>query len=143
MENKTTRVIPYLMFEGNCEEALHFYQEKTGGRINIVNRYDNPAMQAPDEYKNKILHARLEFDGGAIYASDSFPGQPTKKNSGDVSLSLILSDDLEKTKQIFAGLAEGGHIHFPFDKQFWGDWHGSLTDRYGFNWNINFEEKPQ
>lgn len=143
MENKTIRVIPYLMFDGSCEEALQFYQEKIGGRVNIVNRYDNPAMQAPDDYKNKILHARLEFNGGAIYASDSFPGQPTKKNSGDVSLSLILSADLEKTRAIFTGLAEGGQVHFPFEKQFWGDWHGSLTDRYGFNWNINFEEKPQ
>ncbi|MEJ7683516.1 MAG: hypothetical protein WKG06_37805 [Segetibacter sp.] len=38
-------------------------------------------------------------------------------------------------------LAQGGKVAFPFDKQFWGDWHGSLTDRYRFNWNINFEEK--
>jgi PhnB protein len=130
------------MYEGNCEEALKFYQSIIGGELNVVNRYDNPAMNAPEEYKDKILHARLEFNGMiALYASDTFPGKSTKKNSGDVSLSLVLNDNLEKTKQIFNDLAQGGKIVFPFNKQFWGDWHGSLTDQYGFNWNINFEEK--
>lgn len=142
MDNRSIKVIPYLMFEGNCEEALKFYQDIMGGELNIVNRYDNPAMNAPEEYKNKILHARLEFDEMiALYASDTFPGNNTQKNSGDVSLSVVLNNDLEKTKQIFNELSQGGKVAFPFGKQFWGDWHGSLTDRYGFNWNINFEEK--
>ncbi|HTF31110.1 MAG TPA: VOC family protein [Flavitalea sp.] len=139
MATKSVKLIPYLTFDGNCEEALTFYKGIFGGEINVVNRYDNPAMNAPKEYWNKILHARLEFNGAAIYASDTFPGKTTRKNSGDVSLSLILHD-LEKANQAFTSLAEGGRIHFPFGKQFWGDWHGSLTDRYGFNWNINFEE---
>lgn len=132
-------MIPYLTFQGNCEEALNFYREVIGGELMIVNRYDNPAMNAPGDYKDKILHARLLLDGAAIYASDAFPGKTVKGTSGDVSLSLILHD-LEKARQVFSGLAEGGRVHFPLDKQFWGDYHGALTDRYGFNWNINFEE---
>jgi PhnB protein len=136
METKTTQVIPYLMFQGNCEEAMTFYQSILGGELKIVNRYDNPAMNAPEDYKNKILHARLEFDGAAIYASDTLPGKNLTKTSGDVSLSLILPD-FEKAKSAFEKLSEGGKIHFPFQKQFWGAYHGAITDRYGFNWNIN------
>jgi len=135
------KVIPYLMYQGNCEEALEFYKEAIGGELTIVNRYDNPAMNAPADYQNKILHARLEFQGGAIYASDVFPGQAVKKTSGDVSITLIFNEDLEKTKTVFNRMCEGGTLGMPFEKQFWGDWHGSLTDKYGFNWNINFEEE--
>lgn len=138
--NYQIKVIPYLTFEGNCEQALEFYQKAIGGTITTIKRYDDPAMNAPEHYKNKILHARLEFNGGAIYASDAFPGQPTKKSSGDVSISLILTGNLDATKSIFDNLSKGGHVAFPFEKQFWGDWHGALTDKYGFNWNINFEE---
>ena len=136
-------LIPYLMFEGNCEEALQFYKEAIGGNITVVNRYDNPAMNAPAHYQNKILHAQLQFSSGTIYASDAFPGQSTQKSSGDVSLSLIFNDDLEKTRTVFNRLAEGGTVGIPFEKQFWGDWHGGLTDKYGFKWNINFEEASQ
>lgn len=140
MKTASIQIIPYLMFEGNCEEALHFYQRTIGGEITIVNRYDNPAMNAPEAYKDKILHARWIFDGGALYASDTFPGQTTSKNSGDVSLSLIL-DNLDKAKQVYQTLSEGGKATMPFERQFWGDWHGNLVDRYGFKWNINFKEK--
>ena len=132
------QVIPYFTFAGNCEEALNFYQKALGGSVTIVNRYDNPAMGAPADYHNKVLHARLEFDGGAIYASDILPGKTTKGGSGDVSISLILHN-LDKATSIFNSLADGGKIGVPFAKQFWGDYHGNMIDKYGFNWNINYE----
>lgn len=137
MNNSSVQVIPYLFFEGNCEEALHFYQQVIGGKITIVNRYDAPAMKAPAHMHNKILHARLEFDGGAVYMSDSFSGAGAAKNSGSVSISLAFAD-LEQAKRVYTALAEGGKPGFPFEKQFWGGWHGNLQDKYGFSWNINF-----
>ena len=135
------KVIPYFMFEGTCEEALRFYQKAMGGDVVVVNRYDNPAMKAPEAYREKILHARWVLGNDILlYASDTFPGKPVAGTSGDVSISVVLDDDLEKTKRLFQALAEGGKVGIPFEKQFWGDWHGGLTDRYGFKWNINFEE---
>lgn len=141
MANSPAKLIPYLMFDGNCEEALNFYKAIFGATLAVVNRYDNPAMKAPEHYKNKILHARLEINEYfALFASDTYPGKPVHKTSGDVSFSIIYKDDLEEAKKVFEKLAEGGNTGMPFAKQFWGDWHGNLTDKYGFNWNINFEE---
>lgn len=141
MANPTVKLIPYLMYAGDCEEALNFYKSILGGNLTIVNRYDNPAMNAPAAYKDKILHARLEIgENFALYASDAFPGKSTHKTSGDVSLSVIFTGDLEKAKKAYEKLAEGGKAGLPFARQFWGDWHGNLVDKYGFNWNINFEE---
>lgn len=126
---------PYLFFYGNCEEALNTYAKILGGKVEVVNRYDNPAMNAPKDYQNKILHAQLEFRGNSLYACDSFPGQPPEKGS-NVSLTIELRDQDEAAK-IFEQLAGGGTVHFPFEKQFWGSWHGSLTDRFGIKWNVN------
>ncbi len=140
MNHQALKVIPYLTFEGNCEEALNFYQKNIGGTLTINSRYDAPEMKAPENYRDKVLHARLEFNGGAVYASDIFPGQSTKKNSGDVSISLLFWEDLDAVKEIFNGLAAGGKVGVPFEKQFWGSWHGSLQDKYGISWNLNFEQ---
>lgn len=135
------KIIPYLMFGGNCEEALQFYQGILGGEMVVQSRYDNPHMNVPDEWRTKVLHARLLFDGViALYASDTFAGSPVKKSSGDVSISIVLSDDVNRAQRIFDGLVAGGQAGVPFAKQFWGDWHGNLTDRYGMRWNVNFEE---
>jgi PhnB protein len=137
MATKNMQIIPYFMFNGNCEEALNFYRSILGGEIQNLKHYDEPSMNAPTDYKDKILHAHLVFDGAALYASDTFPGKPTHGTSGDISLSLMLGD-LDFARKAFAALAEGGRVNFPFDKQFWGDYHGSLTDKYGFNWNVNY-----
>lgn len=136
MSNKTTTLIPYIHFGGNCEEALNFYARIFDGSVNIEQRYDDPAMNAPQEYQGKILHGRLHFGEYAIYASDVFPGQPAQGSSGDVALSLAFSD-LETGKRVFSQLAEGGEVGVPFEKQFWGDWHGNLTDKYGIRWMVN------
>lgn len=136
MEDKKTQLIPYLHFEGNCEEALNFYKDILDGAIEIVTRYDNPAMEAPEHYKDKILHARLYFNDNVIYASDVFPGQAAHKNSGDVALSLSVTSP-ETGKLIFDKLSGGGKVNVPFEKQFWGDWHGNLIDRYGIRWMVN------
>ena len=61
MSDNQIEMMPYLSFQGNCEEALLFYSDILDGRIEIVSRYDNPAMNTPEDFKNKILHARFSF----------------------------------------------------------------------------------
>jgi len=136
MDNTNTKLIPYLYFGGNCEEALNFYASILDGKVNIVSRYDNPQMNTPLEYKNKVLHGQLHFGQIAIYGSDVFPGQQAEQSSGDVGLSLSF-DSPEIGQQVFDLLAEGGKIGLPFTKQFWGGWHGNLTDKYGIRWMVN------
>lgn len=137
MASTAIDLIPYLSFDGNCEEALNFYQEILDGRFEIVNRYDNPAMNAPEEYKNKVLHARFYFGSQSIFASDVMPGKSGEAlPPGKIALSLGLIDEKQAGK-IFDQLAAGGQVGIPFKKQFWGDWHGNLVDRFGIRWMVN------
>ena len=136
MSNTEIELMPYLQFQGNCEEALLFYKDILDGRVEIVSRYDNPAMNAPDAFKNKILHAAFYFGKYQLFASDTMP-----KNAGEVfhpniSMSLGLHNETQ-AQSLFDRLSEGGKIHIPFKKQFWGDWHGNFTDRFGIRWMVN------
>ena len=138
MSKKEVVLIPYIHFQGNCEEALGIYEEILDGKVEIMERYDNPAMQAPINYKEKVLHARFLFNDCEIYASDVFPGQIVNLDNNNVALSLTFTD-LEKAKIIFSQLSKNGNIRVPFEKQFWGAWHGNFTDRFGIRWMINVE----
>ena len=129
-------LIPYLTFYGACEEALTFYQTVLGGDIEIVSRYDNPAMQAPADYRQKILHARYAFEGIMIYASDAYPGSKAGSEPGPVALSVGIKDPAVGQK-LFDGLSAGGKVGVPYTKQFWGDWHGNFVDRFGVRWMLN------
>jgi PhnB protein len=131
------KLIPYLNFQGDCEEALNIYKDIFGGKIETIERYDNPAMKAPENYKTKILHAVFKTGDIEFFASDAFPGK-TLEMSGRIGLSLAF-DNIDNAKKVFSRLSENGKVNVPFEKQFWGAWHGNLVDRFGIYWMVNCE----
>lgn len=130
------QLIPYLTFNGNCEEALNYYAGILDGKVNIVTRYNDPNMGAPDDYKDKVLHATFEFGQNIIMASDVMFGKDGSRGTMDAAMSISISDE-KKGEEIFNQLSDGGKVGVPFAKQFWGDWHGNLVDRYGIRWMVN------
>src|SRR5207245_1608810 len=82
----TMQVNPYLFYNGNCDEALKFYQRVLGARIEAMHLYETgPAdMPIPADYKKKIMHARVTIDGEVLMASDAAPGhfqQPRRQSA--------------------------------------------------------------
>jgi len=75
-----------------------------------------------------------------IFASDVMPGKSGNQGSGRVALTLGFRDEVVAEK-IFNQLAAGGTIGVPFVKQFWGDWHGNLVDRFGIRWMLNASKR--
>ena len=136
MATTKLEMMPYLSFQGNCEEALEFYNEILDGKIEIASRYDNPAMNAPEEFKNMILHAVFKFGSYTLYACDVMPKKIEERLNSNIALSLGMQDE-KQAGEIFDRLSAGGKVHVPFKKQFWGDWHGNFTDRFGIRWMVN------
>lgn len=97
-------------------------------------------MKAPDEFKNKILHARFYFGNEMFFASDVMPGTTVNQSNAKLALTLGLRDDVLAEK-IFNQLAACGTVGVPFVKQFWGDWHGNLVDRFGIRWMVNASKR--
>jgi PhnB protein len=126
----------YLFFDGNCADAMRFYERTLGGKLHLMTHGESPmAAQTPPGSANRILHARLELDGRLLMASDSMVGQPYERMKG-FSLSLIYPAVAE-AQRMFAALAEGGQITMPIGKTFWAEAFGMLVDRFGTPWMVN------
>ena len=70
------QVNPYLMFDGRCEEAFRFYEKVLGGKIVAMLTHKGTPAEAhvPAEWRDKILHARLDVGDCVLMASIRRPG---------------------------------------------------------------------
>lgn len=137
---------PYLIFEGNCEEAFNFYKSIFGGEFTYIGRFgeipgDN---KVPKEMQNKIMHISLPIAEGVVLSgSDNGGGVDGKVLIGNnVHLSLVV-ESKQEADSVFAGLSSGGLVTMPMADTFWGSYFGMLTDKFGFQWMISFETMPQ
>jgi PhnB protein len=134
------QAIPYLAFNGNCAEAMRFYQRVLGLGAKLemmLSGADSPmAAQIPKEHAHRILHARLRFnDGSYIYAGDAPIHMPYEGIKG-VTITMNYPS-ISEAEPVFKALAEGGNVMMPFQPTFWAKSAGMLTDKFGTAWNIN------
>src|SRR6187200_3189198 len=132
---------PYLNFPGNCLEAFEFYKSVLGGEFSSVNKFsDMPADAGQDETHEAppegIMHISLGIGDSILMGSDVPPGMGTV-TPGNSCYVRLSPDSPEEGKRVFDGLSDGGDIELPFDKQFWGDYFGSFTDKYGIKWMVD------
>jgi PhnB protein len=138
------QLAPYLMFDGNCEEALNFYAKVLGGQIPFISRYgDMPPseMKIKDSEKKKVMHANFVSKNVSFMASDSNEQAPKLAKGNDVHLCLIFDNAAEEEK-VYKALSEGGRVNMPLQDTFWGSKFAMLTDKYGFNWMLDYT-KPE
>jgi len=126
---------PYLIYQGQAEEAIAFYGVALGLEHGEINRYKDSPMPHTAAQKNWIMHCELLDQGRCI----AMVADTTEVNSGNqIQLSLnYKAADLEKMKIAFDQLAEGGKITQPLEKQFWNATFGQLIDRFGIHWMMN------
>lgn len=131
------KLVAYLNFNGNAEEALKKYQSIFGGEITYMQRYkDAPDMGVSDAYKEKVLHARLLFGDNLIFVSDNFEGAPPLV-SGNITLSMNF-DDEATIDRVYAALKDGGTVEMPLEDTFWNAKYASIVDAYGIPWSLNY-----
>jgi PhnB protein len=135
----TSRLNPYIGFDGNARQAMEFYRDVFGGALNIntFGEFGSPDAAEAD----KVMHAQLETDNGfTLMASDTPAGM--QRNPGD-NISISLSgDDGDELRRYWEKLSDGGTVTMPLEKQMWGDEFGMCTDRFGVPWMVNITQ-PQ
>jgi PhnB protein len=131
---------PYLIFNGNCRQAMEFYANCLGGDLNIQTYAQSPG-EHPDAVKDKIMHAKLTKGQIVIMASDPHDGSPvTQGNSFFLNLNC---DSLEEIERVFKSVGKNGKVLLPLQDMFWGARFGMLTDQFGVNWMFSFELEKQ
>jgi PhnB protein len=139
------KIHPYLNFGNRTEEAVRFYEKALGGKLTEIHRFGSMPQQdgfeLTPEQKNLVMHVGLELpDGQMIMASDTIAGMgPRRIEGNNISISVHPRSRSEADR-IFNALSQGGTITMPIADQFWGDYFGSLTDRFGINWMVNYAE---
>jgi PhnB protein len=130
-------IISYLTFNGNCREAMTFYQKCLGGELTLQTIGDSPlAGKMPGKMKDCILHATLSNGNLLLMGSDMVPENGLIKGNS-VSLTLACGSEKE-IKTCYKNLAAGGISSHPLENSFWGALFGGLTDKYGVSWLLNY-----
>lgn len=134
-------IMPYLCFNGDCEQAFLWYAEIFNGKIQHISKYgdipESSDMFMSAEQKSKVMHAQLMLTGnGGISGADAM--WPLEKGC-NVSIHVHLQDEA-LTQKVFSALSEGGVVLSelttnppPDDSGI----SGSVKDRYGFIWIIS------
>ena len=131
---------PYLNFMGQTRAAMEFYHSVLGGELKMQT-FGESGMPVKDEDKDKIVHADLQNGTLSFMASDGDTQHPVTMGD-NIHMSIAGTDEAAITKY-FNGLAEGGKITMPLEKQFWGDTYGQLTDKFGVHWMVNISSGEQ
>jgi PhnB protein len=134
------QITPYIIFSGNCEEALEFYEKAIGGQIKDLMRFEGSPAENMSSDKQKVMHSHFVVDGNLLFmASDNGTGGSEGANGGLVHLSLNFTD-AGRIQQVFAALSDGGRVTMPLQDTFWGATFGMLTDQFGVNWMFNYDK---
>jgi len=132
------QITPYIIFKGNCEAALKFYEKALGGQIGQISRFSDAPDNQMGMDPQQIMHAHLNVNGNLLFmASD---GPTDASDSGMVSLSLNFTDP-GSIQAAFAALSDGGTVTMPLQDTFWGATFGMLQDQYGIRWMFNYDKK--
>jgi PhnB protein len=130
----SSRLNPYISFDGTAREAMRFYQSVFGGdlTVNTFGEYGSDDAAVAD----KVMHAQLENDKGfTLMASDTPPGMDVRSGSS-ITISLSGSDD-DDLRGYWEKLSDGGTVTMPLEKQMWGDVFGQLVDKFGIAWMVD------
>ena len=134
-------IMPYINFDGDCEEAFLWYAKIFNGNIEHLSKYgdipENPDLPMSDEQKRKVMHAQLMLtETGGISGADAV--WPIEKG-GAISIHAHLASEALAQK-VFLALSEGGTIlgelvtNPPPDDN---GVSGGVKDKYGISWIIS------
>lgn len=136
---KRLAVETYLIFDGNCREAVEFYAKVFGTEepqiMSFGDSPQDPNYTLPEEAKDRVMHARLNIAGSNVMFSDTFPGTPFIAGN-NFSVTIIL-DQVEELQSYFDKLKEGGRVTMELQETFWSKSYGMLTDKFGINWQFS------
>ena len=135
---------PHVNFNGNAEEAFHFYKSVFGGEFARIVRFKDLAsadFPVPDGEANLIMHIALPIGNTVLMANDVPPSMGRTNENENRSKIVIRTESKQEADKLFSGLSAGGQIEMPIDDSPWGTYFGMFRDKYGIEWMVEFDPK--
>jgi PhnB protein len=129
------RLDVYVNYRGTCEEAFRFYEQHLNGRITGITRHSEfPNPNVPPDWKDKIVHARIEI-GNAVLMGADIPGSEPMRSA----YLTLTSDSESEAERTYALLTDGGQIFMKMEKTPFANRFAMLRDRFGTSWMLLHE----
>ena len=134
---------PFLLFDGNCAEAMTFYHQCLGGELTLTKLGDTPMKaQFPPEKHNRIINAHLKSGAIDISATDWMASPALEPIQGNMFGIFVIGGTYDELKAVFDKLADGAkkewfqELHdMPFGS------YGQFFDKYAVQWIFKGEKK--
>jgi PhnB protein len=141
------RVSTWFHFAGNAEEAFNFYKaafqtEFIGPVVrfgDLPTQPDQPPL--PADQAKLIMKIALPILGGHVIIGNDAPAHLGPRIQGNNVTMNLEPDTRAETDRLFAALKEGGTVEWAPAEMPWGDYWGSLIDRYGNEWMFSCTAK--
>ena len=132
----------YLTLNGNCREAMTFYNKCLGGELSFQTIGESPlADKMPAQMKDYILHSTL-INGDVIIMASDMVGENGLSKGNSISLILNCSSE-DEIITMYEKLSEGGVKEHPLENSFWGALFGDLTDQFGHHWLLHYDKNQE
>jgi PhnB protein len=133
---------PFLLFDGNCAEAMTFYHECFGGELSLTKLADTPMKDMiPPEKHNRIINAYLKSGFIEISATDWMAAPQYEPILGEM-YAIFVTGNYDEVKSVFDKLAVGAEkdrlqeLHqMPFGM------YGQMYDKFHRQWIFVANEK--
>ncbi len=142
------KVSTYLNFMGNTEAAFLFYKSVFGTEFSTpimrMGQIPPPPGGAPlsDAEQNMVMHVALPILGGhMLMGTDALESMGHKVTFGTNFSINVSPDTRDETTRLFNALAEGGKVEMALHDAFWGDYFGTLVDKFGVQWMFTCSAK--
>lgn len=130
------RCNPFLLFDGNCAQAMTFYHECLGGELRLTKLGDTEMKNMfPPAKHNRIINANLKSGEIEISATDWMAAPEYEPKFGDTFAIFIIGEGYDELKAVFDKLAQGAKqdrfqkLHqLPFGT------YGQFTDKFNVHW---------
>ncbi len=126
------RLDVYINYRGVCEQAFRFYEQHLSGRITgLVRHGEQSNPELPADWKDKVLHARIEIGATVLMGADIPTAEPMR--SAYLALSL---DGEEEAERVYGILADGGEIFMRMAQTPFANRFAMLRDKFGTSWML-------
>src|SRR5512142_2823952 len=134
---------PFILFDGNCAEAMTFYHKCLGGELSLTRLGDSPMKDMlPPEKWDRLINAHLKSGAIDISATDWMAAPQYEPTPGDTMAIFVLGGSYDELKAVFDKLADGASpdrfqpLHdLPIGS------YGQFTDRFGVHWIFKGEKQ--
>lgn len=135
----------YLHFNGNSQEAFHFYKSVFGGEFITAQRFkDVPGGEKMNqETQERMMHISLKISPHTtLMATDMMGNEENELKFGNNFHICLQTDSEKEADKLFQSLSKDGKIEMPMNKTFWGAYFGMCQDKFGVLWMISYTFPP-